>query len=128
MPALFTLNAQGTGAAAALHTDYSVVTSSNPARPGETILLFATALGEVQPSPGSGEVAGNNSRVAADVRVNIGGLGAKADFVGLAPGFAGLYQINVAVPGGLSRGDAALAVTAGGIGSGEGVVLPIGQQ
>jgi uncharacterized protein (TIGR03437 family) len=127
LPALFTGNGQGTGMAAALHADYSLVTSDSPARPGELILLFSTGLGDVQPSPGSGEAAGNNSRVvSADVQVTLAGRLARADFVGLAPGYSGLYQMNVIVPADSTPGDAALLITVGGIGSGEDVVVPIG--
>jgi uncharacterized protein (TIGR03437 family) len=128
LPALFTGNGQGTGMAAALHADYTPVTSDSPARPGETILLFSTGLGDVQPSPASGEAAGNNSRVSADVQVTLAARLARADFVGLAPGYSGLYQMNVTVPADSAPGDAALLITVGGIGSGEGVVVPIGSS
>jgi uncharacterized protein (TIGR03437 family) len=125
VPAVFTLNAQGTGTAAALHANYSVVSSANPACAGETVLLFATGLGDVQSQPGSGQVAGGNSRVIGDAQVTIGGRAAKTAFAGLAPGFAGLYQINVTIPSGLSRADAGLLVSVGGVGSGDGVVLAV---
>jgi uncharacterized protein (TIGR03437 family) len=127
LPALFTGNGQGTGRAAALHADYSAVTSDSPARPGETILLFSTGLGDVQPAQASGQAAGSNSRVSADVQITFAGRPARADFVGLAPGYSGLYQMNVTVPADSAPGDAVLLIIVGGIGSGEGVVLPIGK-
>jgi len=35
-------------------------------------------------------------------------------FAGLAPGFVGLWQVNVVVPAGLTQGDYPLTVTVGG--------------
>jgi uncharacterized protein (TIGR03437 family) len=40
------------------------------------------------------------------VTVTIGGVATTADFVGLAPGFVGLYQVNVQVPSGAPTGTA----------------------
>ncbi len=39
------------------------------------------------------------------VTVTFGGQQAIVDFAGLAPGFAGLYQVNARVPGGLKPAD-----------------------
>ena len=50
---------------------------------------------------------------------------ATVHYAGGAPGFVGLYQINVTVPEGLQSGDAAVEVTVDGIGSGGGVTLPV---
>ena len=44
------------------------------------------------------------SRVLVPVIVTIGGQPAAAHFAGLAPGFVGLYQVNVQVPAGVSSG------------------------
>jgi len=40
-------------------------------------------------------------------------------FKGLAPGFVGLYQVNLRVPSGLPSGDVPLALTANGLRSNE---------
>ena len=39
------------------------------------------------------------------VNVTIGGVPAQVDFSGLAPGFAGLYQVNAVVPAGVTPGN-----------------------
>jgi uncharacterized protein (TIGR03437 family) len=114
-PALFTLSQDGTGAAAILHADFSPVTASRPAAAGEMILLFGTGFGEVTPSVPSGSATQGISRVSALVRATISGLDAPVQFAGLAPGFVGLYQVNVMVPAGVASGDQRVTVTVGGV-------------
>ena len=105
-PGIFTLNAQGTGAGAILHAaDFQPVTERNPALPGEFLLIFCTGLGPVLPEVPSGNVAPGTEPLARTVSlplVNIGGIPAEVVYSGLAPGFVGLYQVNVEVPVGLS--------------------------
>ena len=75
-----------------------------PARPGDAIVIFATGLGAVDANLTAGEAASGSPLInAIDVPlVNFGGLvfGAVGTpfFTGLAPGFVGLYQVNVIVP------------------------------
>jgi len=74
-----------------------------PARPGDVLQIFATGLGPVNPTVPSGEAAGVPlSRLIDQAVVEFGfGFGAvmgKVSFAGLAPGFVGLFQINVEVP------------------------------
>jgi adhesin/invasin len=89
-----------------LHADYSLVTQSNPAKAGETLQLYLTGLGSVTPSVADGAAASTTtlSMVDEQVAVYVGGLTSKIAFAGLAPGFAGLYQINFVVPGGITTG------------------------
>ena len=56
------------------------------------------------------------------VQVTIGGLSANATYEGLAPGFAGLAQLNVIVPAGLTPGDQPVFVTINGVASNVGVI------
>ncbi len=107
-PGVFTLNQQGTGDGAILHADnFQPVSDSDPAQPGEFILIFCTGLGPVQPEVPSGDVAPSSEPLARTVTlpmVNIAGIAADVAFSGLAPGFVGLYQMNVQVPGGVPSG------------------------
>jgi uncharacterized protein (TIGR03437 family) len=83
--------------------DYSPVTSTNPAVDGEVVLIYATGLGAVSNTPVDGTpapdaplaVTKNPPTVAIDGQV------ASVLWSGLAPGFVGLYQVNVRVPTGL---------------------------
>jgi adhesin/invasin len=98
--------APGVGPAAALHADFSPVSQGNPAQVGETLLLYVTGLGAVKPAVADGAAAVANplSVVVADIGVLVDGQAAVVTFQGLAPGFAGLYQVNFVVPGGVSSG------------------------
>ncbi|MBK5292716.1 MAG: hypothetical protein JJE04_13680 [Acidobacteriia bacterium] len=127
VPSIFTQSAQGSGEAAALHPNFTVVTSSNPASPGATVLLYATGLGETAPDFRSGLPSSTLSRATADVQVLVAGVAAKVTFAGMAPGFAGLYQINFEIPSGIPTGEDTLQLITGGIGSGEGVTISVGR-
>jgi minor extracellular serine protease Vpr len=112
-PALFEA---GAGVVAALNGDNRVVTSTNPAHRGQTIQLFANGLGPVTNQPATGDPAGGTSlaQTKSPATVTIGGQQATVSFSGLAPGFAGLYQINATVPAGLSAGNQTISVSIGG--------------
>ena len=80
-----------------------------PARPGDYIQIYVTGLGKAavngDPSQGvlaTGQVApasGNPLyKTVYQPTVTIGGAPATIVYSGLAPGFAGLYQINVQIP------------------------------
>ena len=120
-PGIFTLNQQGTGAGAILHAeDFQPVSDSAPARPGEFLLIFCSGLGPVQPEVPSGDVAPTAEPLARTVSppmVNIAGIAADVTFSGLAPGFVGLYQVNVQVPGGVPSGSQDVEIIINGVSS-----------
>ena len=70
--------------------------------------------------PPSGSAAGSDplSDTLATPTVMIGGVAAPVSFSGLAPGFVGLYQVNVPVPDNVPSGPAvSVVVTIGGVNS-----------
>jgi len=122
-PGVFTLNSldggtypSGIGPAAVLHKDYSLVTQENPAVAGETLQLFVTGLGSVTPTVADGAAAPSSplsyvdeytsGALAMDIldANSVDTLVSTISFAGLAPYYAGLYQINFVVPSGVASG------------------------
>ena len=102
-PGVFTQSEDGLGLGAVLHSNFSLVTESHPAQIGETVQVYLTGLGDVVPAVADG-VAGPSSPLSLTtntIAASIGGVTATVTFAGLAPGFAGLYQVNLVVPTGL---------------------------
>ncbi len=102
-PGVYSLDQSGSGGGAILHADYSLVSAAKPAAAGETILIYLTGLGAVTPTLSDG-TAGNTGtlyRANTDLVVYVGGQPATVLFKGQAPGFPGLYQLNVTLPQGL---------------------------
>lgn len=78
-----------------------------PAHPGTPITIWATGPGSVTHPVPAGQAAPANplSQTPVAPVVMIGGIPARVLFSGLAPGFVGLWQINVMVPANAPAGD-----------------------
>ncbi len=99
-PALFQLDQWY---AVATHLDGSVITSDAPARPGEFVVLYANGLGQTLPPIVYSELPTTAAplKQIADFRVLLDGAAVDSTaiaYAGVAPGFAGLYQINLRLP------------------------------
>jgi uncharacterized protein (TIGR03437 family) len=105
------LTSNGLGDGAILHSDFSVVNSSSPAKQGEVVQIYLTGLGDVNPPVADGAPAPSNplTGTTTSYEVWIGGafsgVQGTVQFQGLAPGFPGLYQINVQIPTNAPLGD-----------------------
>jgi uncharacterized protein (TIGR03437 family) len=101
-----------TGQAALYHADGSNVSKSRKAKRDEPLLLYATGLGATH---GGTVTAGNPSpssplAVTDEVKVFFGDARYSqaeviVDWSGLVPGFVGLYQLNLRIPGDHMKGD-----------------------
>jgi uncharacterized protein (TIGR03437 family) len=108
----------GLGPAAVTHLNYSLVTADSPAVAGETLVLYLAGLGAVSPPVADGAAGpsnppsttnesflGTSGSISIDILDSTGvDLAAAVSFAGLAPTYAGLYQINFVVPSGLAGG------------------------
>ncbi len=94
-----------------------LVSPNTPAHAGDSIVLFCEGLGAVDPpvADGAAGLGQPLSNTVGTVQVTMGGQTTQATFAGLAPTFAGLYQVNVVVPSGTQTGTAVpLTVTIDG--------------
>jgi uncharacterized protein (TIGR03437 family) len=114
--------------ALATHVDGSVVApsgtfpGSTPAAPGETITLWGTGFGPVNPRVPSGltpaAVNGNTVSFATTApMVTVGSQPALVVGSALNPDALGLYQVAITVPSSLASGDQTIVAVAGGTSS-----------
>jgi uncharacterized protein (TIGR03437 family) len=84
--------------------DSSNVDTNNPAHANDVLVIYAAGLGDVNPPVVAGAAA-VLSMTVNPVTVTFAGQQVMPDFAGLAPGFAGLYQVNARVPSGVKPAD-----------------------
>jgi uncharacterized protein (TIGR03437 family) len=97
------------GTAAIEHAaDYSLVTQSNPAVAGETIVVYMTGLGPVSSPVASGmpAPAANAADCGQDAIPSVG----QVLYAGLTPGTVGVYQLNLQLPDNLPSGSFQLSI------------------
>jgi uncharacterized protein (TIGR03437 family) len=141
MPGVFSQTQNGLGLAAALHaTTGKLVTPNNPAVAGEYISVFMTGLGTVTPTIQDGALGPAGTLAYADIYNSsllqvlfndytnkVFPPAANVTFAGLAPGLAGLYQVNVQVPKGLGPGNVYLEFVTDGADVNQ-IQVPVGSS
>jgi uncharacterized protein (TIGR03437 family) len=100
-------------------------TTTAPAHPGDTIILWGTGFGATTPAAPSGQVTPANIYGVSGVTVTIGGVQATNVVTALSPGSAGLYQVNLTVPSNLANGDYSVIAAVNGVSSPTGVELTV---
>lgn len=98
-----------------VHADGSVVSPDNPARPGETVVIYATGISAVANPPATGEASPADPLAVtiSDPVVTVENVPAEVVFAGLTPNLVGLLQINVRLPDELPAGGLGLMVRFG---------------
>jgi len=127
-PGIFTLDSSGQGPGAILNQDGSLNTAANPARAGEVIVLWATGEGQTNPPGVDGLIAnGALPQPVLPIKADIDFVDAEVLYAGAGPGMvAGVMQVNLIVPPGLTRSGAlGLTLQVGDVSTTTGVTAPV---
>jgi uncharacterized protein (TIGR03437 family) len=128
-PAIFTLNGGGTGQAAAINnSDGSINGGAHPAKIGDFLQFYVTGVGPTNPPGADGSInAQPLPQPQAAVTATIGGKPASVNFAGGAAGsVAGVFQVNVQVPSGITVGSAVpVVITLGTSSTQNGVTIAV---
>jgi uncharacterized protein (TIGR03437 family) len=121
--------------AVATRTDYTIAAKSGlfpgtttvAAKPGDVIILWGTGFGPTEPLTAAGiRVPGDRTyNTANPVTVTVGNVSAQVYGAALAPGYAGLYQIALQIPGSTPDGDIPVKASIGGIQSPDNVFITV---
>jgi uncharacterized protein (TIGR03437 family) len=112
--------------AIAFRPDASRITQQSAARAGDTVLLYTTGNGAVNPPLATGQLASGRTPSFAPIptTVTVGGRPATVEFSIAAPGTAGLYLTQFRMPQGAGSGLQPLVLTVGQTRA-NGVLLPV---
>jgi minor extracellular serine protease Vpr len=94
-------------------SDYSLIGPTNPAIPGEPLVLYVTGLGPLNLDLADGYGSPTTPPFAQTVdpfQVILDNETCSVFFSGLAPGFVGLYQINFYVPRDAAPGNLSILI------------------
>jgi uncharacterized protein (TIGR03437 family) len=95
-----------------VNPDGSVPSSAHPARVGDTLVIYSIGLGPTSPAAVTGAPAPGAEPLARLITMPsvqfgtgfFGSVSATPAFAGLSPSSVGLYQVNAAIPQGVSSG------------------------
>lgn len=105
------------GAAVTHSSDFSLVTASKPAAPGEILSIFATGLGTTFPAVASGQPFPSSPLSAVDSLVEVRVNGRSAIVLGAygLPGALDGYQVNFRLQNDVAKGSTAIELSAAGV-------------
>ena len=126
-PGLFTIASSGRGQAAALNSDLTVNSPSNPAVRDSVIVFFGTGEGQTDPPGQDGRIILTDlRRPRLTVTATIGGVPAEVLYAGSAPGIvSGVFQANLRIPQGIAPGSAPVEIQVGGETTQSGVTIAV---
>ena len=93
---------------------FGAAVTTEPARPGDTIILYGANFGPTNPGLPEGRGVTALSPLVDTPTVTIGGVSATVSYAGGAPNLIGTYQFNLVVPD-VANGDHEVVVTTGGV-------------
>jgi uncharacterized protein (TIGR03437 family) len=127
VPGIYTHGSGGSGAVQAINQSGATNGTSAPAPKGSYITIWASGLGNVSPTVTAGAVPPNSplSTTVNPVTAVIGGISAPVSFAGLAPGYPGLYQLNIQVPANAPSGSQEMTIYVNGVASQTGATVSI---
>ena len=130
VPAIFILNQSGTGQGAILNwPDYSVNGAANRVAAGGYVMAYGTGEGRTDIATDGEQVplAGPYPKpLLTPWTATVGGQPASVTYAGSAPGFvAGLFQVNVQIPTGLTTGIYDLVIKTGTFSSTAGLTVAV---
>jgi uncharacterized protein (TIGR03437 family) len=116
LPGLYTLSGNSSGAVNAINQDGSINSLAHPAPKGSYVVLYASGLGALNPSLDAGKVPPTSplSTTANTVTAVVDGVSANVAFAGAAPGYPGLYQVNLQIPAAARSGTRYITLFSGG--------------
>ncbi len=97
--------------------------ATTPAKPGETVVLYANGFGSTSVPVVDGASAQSGTLSPLPV-VTVGGIAATVAYAGL-PGPPGEFQFNVVIPASISNGDQPISATYGGVSTQSGTLITI---
>jgi uncharacterized protein (TIGR03437 family) len=111
---------------ASLLPNYTLITDTAPASPGDLVVLWGTGFGPATPQAPAGAIV-TGVPIAPTPTVTVGGVSASVLNSVLTQGSAGLYQITIQLPANVPTGAVAIQASVGGSQTQAGATLFIGQ-
>lgn len=108
------------GRVIAQDADFNLIDESNPARPGQAVVVYLVGMGQTNPPIGTGaQTPAALLSAISQPQLTLDGVPVEVHFAGLTPESVGLYQINFVVPMDARTGDLKLVIVQDGAAANE---------